>query len=277
LFGGVALAVLLLASACGGGNGDGEAPPEATSSDTGAGADSATSPAPGATTPPAATAASGGAAIAARSLPELNGYRYVFKLEGSAGLIAELSENPLPAGVNPNTGTLTFEIKGSYVKPDKGEFTIAYGGASESYVSIGRQGWVQTRGVWSMPAAITPDPSQYSFIAYFWDASPIEAISGLTCGSGREMINGVPTRKCSADKATLERLNASGDLFTFGALDVRSFTTATLEIWLLDNDRVIRLRSNLAGPDSINRNVVFKMELDISDINATNIAINPPR
>ena len=79
-----------------------------------------------------------------------------------------------------------------------------------------------------------------------------------------------------AHRATVERLNRDGKLFTTGVLDLKEFSAGSAELWVADGDKVIRFRSNLAGKDSSDRNVVIKMEVDISDINAT-FTIDPPR
>ena len=90
-----------------------------------------------------ATATSVAGSLPAR-LPLLNSYRYTFKIEGTAGLIAEISNSTLPSGVNPNTGTLSFDVKGSYLKPDRGEATISFGGITVTRTVIGKQQWTRT-------------------------------------------------------------------------------------------------------------------------------------
>jgi hypothetical protein len=231
---------------------------------------------PGVTPRPAGSPVSGtpAAGLTGR-LPDLNSYRYTFHLEGTAGLIAELSNSNLPTGVNPNTGTLVFDVKGSYVKPDRGEATINLSGVNVTRVTIGRQQWTGVGGLVQGPANVSPSEEDYSFIASFWDESPANTLQSFTCNT-RETVNGIATRKCTADRAVIERLNQQGDLFSAGFLDLRSFTSGTAEIWVTDNDKVIRFRTDLAGTDSSNRNVVMKMDVDILDIN-TNITINPPR
>ena len=142
---------------------------------------------------------------------------------------------------------------------------------------IGRQQWTRTGGVLQGPAQITASgDDDYSFVAAFWDSSATEALKDFSCSSSRETVNGVSTRKCTADRATVERLNRDGKLFTTGVLDLKEFSAGSAELWVADGDKVIRFRSNLAGKDSSDRNVVIKMEVDISDINAT-FTIDPPR
>jgi hypothetical protein len=224
---------------------------------------------------PTATSSSAGT-LPAR-LPDLSSYKYTFKIEGTAGLIAEISGSTLPSGVNPNTGTLVFDVKGSYVKPDRGEATIAYGGVTVTRVVIGRQQWTRTNGALSGPAQITSSgDDDYSFVSAFWDSSATEALKDFSCSSSRETVNGVSTRKCTADRATVERLNKEGKLFTTGVLDLKSFSAGSAELWVADGDKVIRFRANVAGKDSSNRDVAFKMEVNISDINAR-FTIDQPR
>jgi hypothetical protein len=171
---------------------------------------------------------------------------------------------------------MVFEVKGAYVKPDRGEVTMTVAGTSVVQTTIGRQQWVNAAGTLRGPTNLTsPTASDYSFIASFWDADAALSLRDFSCGSSRENVNGVSTRKCSADRATIDRLNREGKLFSAGPLDVRQFASATAEIWVNDDGKVIRFRADLAGTDSSNRNVVFKMAVDITNINAS-ITINPP-
>jgi hypothetical protein len=270
------LAVALALLACGG---DKE---ETADADTPETANPTSAPAatarPGASPAPSATSrSSSSSSTLSGRLPDLNSYKYAFKLEGTAGLIAEISDSTLPSSINPNTGTATFEAKGSYIKPDKGEATLSFAGTSVTRVVIGRQQWTTIGGVTQGPAQISSTNDEtYSFVASFWDSSATEALKDFTCGSGRENVNGVSTRKCTAEKSTIQRLNQEGKLFTTGQLDLKEFSNGSAEIWVAEGDKVIRFRANIAGKDSSNRNVVFKMEVDISDINGS-FSINPPR
>jgi hypothetical protein len=232
------------------------------------------------TRPAGATPASGAtpsATVSAASLParlpDLNSYRYSMRMEGTAGLIAEMSELGLPQGTNPNTGTLVFEVRGSYVKPDRGEATISFSGIQANIVTIGRQQWQTIGGLVQGPTSLTSVTEEdYALVATFWDDSP--TVDQFSCAT-RETVNGVSTRKCTADRSAIERASLTQDLL--GGLALQSLTRGTAEIWLTDANKVIRLRLDLAGKDTSNRDVALKMDIDIMDFNATNIAINPPR
>jgi hypothetical protein len=50
---------------------------------------------------------------------------------------------------------------------------------------------------------------------------------------------------------------------------------ASVDFWFSEGDKVIRFRASLAGTDASGRDVVFKMEADITDINA-GFSIDPP-
>jgi hypothetical protein len=269
------LAVALALIACGG---DKE---ETADADTPEASNPTSAPAatarPGSSPAPSATSRSTSSSALSGRLPDLNSYKYAFKLEGTAGLIAEISGSTLPSNVNPNTGTATFEAKGSYIKPDKGEATMSFAGNSVTRVVIGRQQWTTVGGVTQGPTQISSTNEEtYSVVASFWDSSATEALKDFTCGSGRETVNGVSTRKCTAEKSTIQRLNNEGKLFTTGELDLKEFSNGSAEIWVAEGDKVIRFRASIAGKDSSNRNVTFKMEVDISDINGS-FSINPPR
>lgn len=267
--------------ACGG---DGDKPaPTATSAAAAVGStprpSGSASPSPSASTPRPSGSVTPSATGAVRRLrlPDLNSYRYSMRMEGTPGVIAEIVGRPVPSGVNPNTGTLVMEIKGAYVKPDRGTSTTSYGGTQLESVTIGRQQWRNVGGQFQAPTNLSsPDEEDYSFVASFWDNSADDFLKDFSCGSSRETVNGVSTRKCTADRATIDRLNREGKLFSAGGLDVPQFSSASAEIWTTDDGRVIRFRSNMAGKERSNREVTLKIEVDITEINAS-ITINPPR
>ena len=271
------LALSLGTAACGGG-GDGD-DPAATSAPADAPGETEPTEAPGETpaseSSPAPTAADDDEAFTSR-LPDLDSYRYFFKLEGTAGLIAEVSGAALPAGVDPETGSLAFIVEGSYVNPDRGEATITIGDESLHKIVIGDEVWDDVGDGFEGPKQlISGGETDYSFVANFWDSDSSDVLADLSCDSGVETVNGVPTRRCSAESETIERLNQEGLLFTSGIRDLEEFTEASAEFWFSQGDKVIRFRASLAGTDSSGREVVFKMEADITDINA-GFSIDPP-
>jgi len=269
------LCVVLALAACGGEKKATQAPTSTPGSSLAG--PSATRPAGVTATARPSTSPTATSPSSAGRLSDLNSYHYEMRIEGTAGLVAELTQSSIPPGVNPNTGTMVFEVKGAYVKPDRGEVTMTVAGNSVVLTTIGRQQWTNAAGTLRGPANLnSPAASDYSFIASFWDADAGPSLRDFTCGSSRETVNAVSTRKCSADRATIDRLNREGKLFSSGPLDVRQFTTATAEIWVNDDGKVIRLRTDLTGMDSSNRAVVFKMQVDITNINAS-ITINQPR
>ena len=180
-------------------------------------------------------------------------------------------------GYGPYTGTLVFEAKGSYVKPDRGEATLSFGGITVTKVVIGRQLWTNFGGVVQAPTQVaSPRDGDYSFVAAFWDTSVTESLKDFSCSSSRDTVNGVRARMCAANRVTVERLNKEGKLFTTGVLELKEFSAGSAELWVADGDKVIRFRANLAGKDSANRDVALKVDVDITDINAR-ITIDPPR
>jgi hypothetical protein len=272
------LALALGAAACGGGDddGDGDAAPTTSAAVTSE-AGPAPSETPATESSPAATPASDGdISTFSGRLPDLDSYRYSFSLEGTAGLIAELSGSSIPSGVNPNTDILAFVVEGSYVNPDRGEATISFGGASFTQIVIGSEVWQDLGGGFQGPAdLIASGDEDYSFVAAFWNSDATTALEDFTCGDDTETVNGISTRKCTADHETVERLNQEGKLFTTGVLDLEEFDTAKADLWVTSADKVIRFRAEVAGTDPSGRDVDFKMAVDITEINAT-FTIDPP-
>jgi hypothetical protein len=141
-------------------------------------------------------------------------------------------------------------------------------------VTLARQQWLIVNGVARPPTnLLAPTEEDYSYVTFAWDDD--EWLKDYTCATSRETVNGFSTRKCSADRPTIERLNREGELFSGISLDIQQFTTATAELWIMDNNKPVRARLNLAGTDSARRNFALKLELDLTDINAT-LTINPP-
>jgi hypothetical protein len=271
------LALSLGTAACGGG-GDGD-DPAATNAPADTPAETEPTVAPGETpaseSSPAPTAADDDQTFTGR-LPDLDSYRYFFKLEGTAGLIAEVSGAALPAGLDPETGSLAFIVEGSYVNPDRGEATITIGDESLHKIVIGEEVWDDIGNGFEGPKQlISGGETDYSFVANFWDSDSSDVLADLTCDSGIETVNGVPTRRCSASDETIARLNQEGKLPTSGIVDLDEFSEASVDLWLSEGDKVIRFRASLAGTDPSGRDVVFKMEADITDINA-GFSIDPP-
>ena len=270
------LTLTMGAAACGGGDDGGDAAPT-----TSAGGTSQAGSTPAAESSPSVTPATGSSTAGTPDsdgdistfsgrLPDLDSYRYSFSLEGTAGLIAEISGSSIPTGVNPNTDMLAFVVEGSYVNPDRGEATISFGDTSLTQIVIGSEVWQDVGDGFKGPADLAASgDADYSFVAAFWDSDATIALEDFSCGNDTVTINGVSTRKCSADSETVERLNQEGKLFTTGILDLEEFETATAELWVTSADKVIRFRAEVAGTDPSGRDVDLKMSVDITDINAT--------
>jgi hypothetical protein len=195
-------------------------------------------------------------------------------MEGTARIIAEISDSTVPTGVDPNTGTLLFEVRGSYVRPDRGEYTISLAGQTVRRVTIGTRQWLIVNGVGREPTTLgAPSETDYSYLAFAWDDD--SWLEDYNCSSSRETVNGLPTRKCSADRTTLDRLNRAGELFSGLSVPIQQLTTATADLWVTDNNKPVRASLSLTGADSAGRNITFKLEINITDINAS-LTINPP-
>lgn len=257
LFSFVAIAGVALAlTACGGSK---KAEPTATA---GSGGGSG-SPAATATTASGggATATPGGGAAQVGKLADLNSYRYTIKIDGAGGLLG--------AGV-PGAANAALEMKGAYVKPDRGEYTITIGGqVLTTTTTIARQQWAAFAGITAPPTTLTnPTHSDYSLLADFWDDTL--NIGDFTCASGRETVNGVSTRKCTAKEAFAREALGGIDQLTLGTV-----SRASAEVWISDNGYPVKSLVEIGGTSS-GTSYTMKVEVNVTDINS-NITINQPR
>lgn len=263
-------AVAVFTLACGGG-GDDEPDPTATSAGA-SGAPAATSQ--GGTTPAAGATSNVGGSGKTASIANLNSYKYTIKMSGSGGPLDGLDESL--EGLGANTSNPTFEIAGSYIKPDKAQTTMKIAGLETSVTIIGNQQWTSFMGqtIGPSPATAT-DITDANFLADFWTDDDLgDAIKDFKCGN-KENVNGVSATKCSLDKAGFEKLAKEDPDFMSG-IDVSSLTRATIDVWVADANFPVRMRMDVAGKETSGAAFDFKVEMEVTDVNA-NFQISAPR
>jgi len=214
-------------------------------------------------------------------LSDLNSYRYTLRMEGSGGPLAELATLfGATAGSTPTANQkVTFEVKGAYVKPDKGQMTITIGSFIVSQTIIGRQEWTSFGGITQGPSPTNPDPSDLSFVVSLWDEGLSDAVASFSCSSSRETVNSVATRKCGMDQSSFDVLRDLLGGFLGGAeSDIKELTRFSLEAWIAESGGYpVRLRIDMAGKDSANQSFSLTVSVDITDVNSTGIKIEAPR
>lgn len=250
--------------ACGGGDDDGDSgsnnpPAEATS---GSGSSSNT-PAAGSTAPSGSNNSGGNAAVA-----DLNSYKYTMKFTGNGGPVADILES-IP-------GASTVEFSGAYIKPDKATTSIKAGSFESISTIIGNQQWTSFGGLVQGPTPATAtDVTDANFLAAFFEDDGFNnSLKDFDCG-GSENVNGVSARKCTLDKAGFEKLVQSNPDFA-GGIEYSSLSKAESQVWLTEKDYPVRMRMDVAGKDTANKDFAFKIEVDVTDING-NFTISPPK
>jgi len=273
------LTVLCLV-ACGGGDEEEGAPAAAASPSATEGAPSAPEGTPPGTGTPlsertptaprtpgaAATPSEGG--LTTGSLADLDSYRYTMnmELEGLESVFAE-SLSAIP-GQDPAAlaESLTMEVTGAYVAPDKIEVRMSISGVDDelAMTTIGDQQWVEMGDLAIGPIQAVGDIEEMNLASIVWDGFSADT-GGLTCTSEKkETVNGVASNYCGIDAATFEQL---ADLFG-GTGDMGDIDEFSLDLWLAeDGDWPVRMRANVAGTDETGKDFRAKLELDVTDVN----------
>lgn len=218
-----------------------------------------------------------GEGLAPGSLGDLNSYRYSLKMEirGLESLWAEGMEGLGGAEPAAMPETLTLEVTGAFVAPDKAEARMRIGGLADELTMtvIGDQQWMKMGELAMGPTDFEGDLSDMSLAHAMWGGFSEEA-GALTCTSEKkETVNGVPSRYCGIDKAAFEQLAS-----LFGSTEgMGEIEELSLDLWLAeDGGWPVRLRAEVAGTDEAGQEVAAKLEMDITDVNE-DIDIKPPR
>lgn len=267
---GVSIAVLAaLLVACGGDSDNGSAGADPTA------------------TQPVATAATGGSAspsnratpgatVTNQGLANLNSYKYTLKMSGTGGPVGDITSGLSDLAGGTPSANVVMEISGAYIKPDKAQTSIKIAGFETSTVVIGNQQWATFAGQTIGPQPATAaDLADANFLEGFWEGEELtQNIKDFNC-SGKENVNGVSATKCTADKAVIDRMTQA-DPSLLANLDATSLSRAQIDIWIADAGYPVRMRMDIAGKDTANKDFPFKVEMDLTDING-NFQITPPR
>ncbi len=238
------------------------------------GSDAGTSTSTGASSStPARSATSSSGASSTSGLSDLKSYKYSLKMSGNGGPVGELSSS---LGGSSGSTNAVVEVSGAYIKPDRAQTSIKVAGLEISTVVIGSQQWNTFAGQTQGPtSAAASDLEDANFLLGFWEGDDLSAsIKDFKCG-GKETVNGVSAKKCTADKATLEKLSKENSDFLAG-INASSLSNAQVDVWLTDADYPVRMRMDVSGKDTANKDFNFKVEMDVTDING-NFQITAPK
>lgn len=276
-----------------GGSGGSNTPAATATSSSGSGSSSATatpssssgSGSPSATATPSSSSSGGSSSgsSGAAKLDAVNSYRYTVHMEGTGtgGPLAGMRDSigSVPGQNTPTANeAITFDVNGAYVKPDKAQYTIKIGSFQVGQTVIGNQEWTTFGGVTSGPSPSTSSTAaDLSLIATIFDEDFSNNVANKTnCADGKETVNGVPTRKCSLDKAGLEKLDTQlGGFFEdTSPKDLKSFQ---LDLWNADpGGYPVKMTMELSGKDTDGKDYGLKVEMNLTDINKS-IEIKAPK
>jgi len=214
-------------------------------------------------------------------LNEFESFRYIFRYKfDSPQPAAPVDEtqvgDPLFA-IAPNAPPVTLEqtFNGAYRRPDSYMVSVDtnLGGASQTesppieLLFVGGVGWVNF-GEWQQ----TESPNAYPPITVCEAVLPGLDLSGLA--GSQEKIDGEIVTHFRREDAQTE---AVGTLFGPESDHGRLLKTVTVDVWLAEEGWPMRLEARAAGLYPSGREVRVEFSLELKDINADDIKIQPPQ
>ncbi len=246
----VALAMLVIGVACAGGSGGG---PVGTPS-----------------------AGPGGGLVACEALDKLQRYRYTYSFQISS----PQPETPLDEtqvglptfALPPNNPDFEFgqEFEGSVVAPDRIRQLVKNEGLPDlELVFIGEQAWSYLSGQWiaaSGPVPVSFPPGQVCNAVL--SAPDFEGVVPAT-----EQLNGAASRHYRFEGVEAE----TAGLLLGPASDMgRLLKVYDVDVWLSQDGLPVRLETSSEGTYPSGRQMFIELALEIKDVNAKDIEVEPP-
>jgi hypothetical protein len=218
----------------------------------------------------AAAAPSGGSGA---SLPitddvsSLNSYRWEVTLEGKGSIVAELGPDVAGASGAAPSDSVSYDLTGAYIKPDKAQMELTTSGLSVRQTVLGPQAWTTVGGVTTGPIEAGAGAADDLGLSGFFDVGDVfRDVQGFDC-SGSQNVNGVDTTLCSADKNDYDKMAASvaGLLDNTGVESVKDFG---LQVYIAkDGGYVVKTDMTWSGIGSDNKDFSLAIHLNVTDIN----------
>ena len=211
-------------------------------------------------------------------LSDLSSYKFTLKIEGSGGPLSELQAffgAPLSAGTPAANQTVTFEVSGTYVKPDRGQQTFKIAGLTVTQTTIGRQQWTSVAGIQSGPDSVLGSLDDYSLAASLWEENFLDDPPDFNC-TGRESVDGVPSRKCGIDAQTFDAIGGFIRPF-LDSSEVSSLSKFSFEIWLAETGNYpVRIRLEMTGKDASAKDFNVRLDMDVTNVNSSSNRVDQP-
>ncbi len=221
-----------------------------------------------------------GVANLCQSLAKAERYRYVFSYRFESlqqeGEVDDAVVGDPPFAVQASSPDFVFgqRFDGAFEKPDKIEFTQATEGAQTEdtpFVYIGGDQWINLSGQW------TKQPPQAPPFAF----APLDMCNAMV--SGLDLTDITPTSE-TIDGQEVARyevedveLDSAVTIWT-GQSDMgRLLNIYSLTVWLSEDEEIpVRIESKTVGAYPYGRELSMELALQVEDVNADDIKIEPP-
>ena len=222
------------------------------------------------------SAGPGGGLVACEALDKLHSYRYTFSfLISSPQPETPLDETQvvLPAfALPPNNPDFEYgqEFEGSVVAPDRIRQLVKNEGAPDlELVYIGEEAWTYLSGQWI--AASGPLPPSFP---------PDQVCSAVLSGPDfggvvpvKEELNGIATRRYRFERVDADTVGILlGPQSDMGRL----LKVYEMDVWLGEDGWPARLEARSEGTYPSGRKMFIELTLEIKDVNAKDIEVEPP-
>ena len=203
-------------------------------------------------------------------------YNFEYKLESpkpSGDTDASAVGNP-PFVLRPNDPDFLIAqtIEGSFVEPDKFSLSIKTPGQADlPTVYIGERRWAKLGDSWAESESSTLGPPFPPLMVC------LSALTGLEFDAvtpAEEELNGLAVRHYSFGQITLENMATAlwGSESDMGRL----LKVHDVEVWLTEDGSLARLETRSQGTYPSGRKLLLEQALDIKDVNAGDIEVEPP-
>lgn len=211
------------------------------------------------------------------AIEDIQSYRYSISLKLESSAFEQRDEStPDPLSEFAEALKSLFrdmQLEGAFVAPDRSQALLRFPGEELELRTIGDQSWIRVGATWQQQAS-PPEEGVVLTPASVCQELVAELAPSLAAGSGTEdLVNGIETVRYRLNEANLkglpELLGRSGEE---GLPD-----RFAVDIWLERNDGwPVRLEIAAADTDEEGKPVSLELFMEFSDINDSNIEIEPP-
>ncbi len=197
----------------------------------------------------------------------LKSYSWELTLAGKGAIVAQLGPDLTGSSGAPPPDSVSYDIKGAYIQPDKAQMELDTGGVSLKQTVVGTQEWTTVGGVTQGPTEVGTNAVSDLGLPGFFDVGDVfRDVQGFDC-SGSQNVNGVDATVCSADKSDYDQMAAgiAGLLDNTGVETVNDFS---LKVYVAkDGGYVVKTDMTMSGVGTDNKDFSLGIHLNVTDIN----------